>query len=306
MHLHISKPLFCSNTLGPHDGIIRGATKDTCTGESSGSIETKEELMETIRSSDGTPIAYQRSGHGPPLIVVHGTGADHTRWGPILPAFERSFTVYAIDRRGRGESGDTMPYALEQESEDILAVIDSIPEPIFLLGHSYGAICSLEAARRTTHVRKLVLYEPPLHLGTEHYSPQVLSKLQTLLDAGDREGALVTFQQEIVHAPPHEIALLRSSPSWPARIATVHTVLRELREANVYVFEATRFRDLKIPTLLLLGGDSPAYFKLAIEAVHGALSESQVRIMAGQQHAAINTAPEVFTREVVEFLVQAG
>ena len=260
--------------------------------------------METIRSSDGIPIAYQRSGHGPPLIVVHGTGADHTRWGPVLPALERSFTVYALDRRGRGESGDTTPYTLEQEFKDILAVIDSIPEPIFLLGHSYGAICCLEAARRTTHIRKLVLYEPPLHLGTKHYSPQVLSKLQILLDAGDREGTLVTFQQEIVRVSPHELALLQSSPSWPARIATAHTLLRELRGASAYVFETTRFGDLKTPTLLLLGEDSPAYFQAAIEAVHGALPESQVCIMAGQQHAAINTAPEVFTREVVAFLAR--
>jgi len=262
--------------------------------------------METIRSSDGTLIAYQRSGQGTPLVLVHGTTADHTRWAPVLPMLEQSFTVYALDRRGRGESGDTMPYTLELEFKDILAVIDSIPEPVFLLGHSYGAICCLEAARRTTHIRKLVLYEPPLHLGREHYSPQVLSKLQTLLDAGDREGALVTFQQEIVRVPPHELALLRSSPSWSARIATAHTLLRELRGANAYVFEATRFRDLQIPTLLLLGGESPAYFKTAIEAVHAALPVSQVRIMAGQQHAAINTAPELFTREVVEFLAQAG
>ena len=240
-----------------------------------------------------------------PLIVVHGTGADHARWGPVLPALERSFTVYALDRRGRGESGDTMPYALELEFKDILAVIDSIPEPVFLLGHSYGAICCLEAARRTTHIRKLVLYEPPLHLGREHYSPQVLSKLQTLLDAGDREEALVTFLQEIVRVPPHELALLRSSPSWTARIAAAHTVLRELRGANAYVFEAIRFGDLKTLTLLLLGEDSPAYFQAAIEAVHSALPESQVCIMAGQQHAAINTAPELFTHEVVAFLAQA-
>ncbi|MDQ2904296.1 MAG: alpha/beta hydrolase [Ktedonobacteraceae bacterium] len=260
--------------------------------------------MEKIRSSDGTSIAYQRSGHGSPLIAVHGTTADHTRWMPILPVLERSFTVYTLDRRGRGESGDTRPYTIKQEFEDILALIDSIPETVFLLGHSYGAICSLEAARRTTRIRKLVLYEPPIRLGPEHYSPEVLSKLQTLLDGGEQEEALITFQQEIVRVPPHELALLRSSPSWPARIATTHTMVRELRGANAYVFEATRFRDLKTPTLLLLGGDSPAYFKAAIEAVHDALPESQVRIMAGQQHAAINTAPELFTREVVEFLAQ--
>src|SRR6266566_416390 len=148
--------------------------------------------MQTIRSTDGTPIAYQRSGQGSPLILVHGTTADHTRWAPILPNLEQHFTVYAVDRRGRGESGDTEQYAIEREFEDIVALINSIDDPVFLLGHSYGAICSLEAARRTTHVRKLVLYEPPIPTGTEIYPHEVVSRIQALLDAGDREGALIT------------------------------------------------------------------------------------------------------------------
>ena len=268
--------------------------------------QKQEEQMETIRSSDGTPIAYQRSGQGAPLVLVHGTTADHTRWAPVLPLFEQSFTVYAVDRRGRGGSGDAEQYVIEREFEDIVAVVHSIAEPVFLLGHSYGAICSLEAVRRTTHVRKLVLYEPPIHMGTEIYPPEVVSKIQALLDGGEREGALTTFMQDIVHVPPPEMEILRSAPNWSARVAAAHTILRELRGSHEYVFEPTRFRDLRIPTLLLLGGDSPAYFKTAIEAVHAALPASQVRIMPGQQHAAINTAPELFTREVVEFLAQAG
>jgi len=141
-------------------------------------------------------------------------------------------------------------------------------------------------------------------MGTEIYPPEVVSKIQALLDGGEREGALTTFMQDIVHVPPHEMEILRSAPNWSARVAAAHTMLRELRGSNEYVFEPTRFRDLRIPTLLLLGGDSPAYFKTAIEAVHAALPASQARIMPGQHHAAINTAPELFTREVVEFLAQ--
>lgn len=258
--------------------------------------------MQTIHSSDGTRIAYQQSGQGSPLILVHGTTADHTRWAPILPNLEQHFTVYAVDRRGRGESGDAEQYAIEREFEDIVALINSIDEPVFLLGHSYGAICSLEAARRTTHVRKLVLYEPPIPTGIEIYPHEVVNRIQALLDAGDREGALITFMQDIVHMPPHEMETLRSSPSWPARIAAAHTILREMRGSNEYVFEPGRFSSLTTPTLLLLGGDSPAFFKAGIEAVHAALPNSQVRVMPGQQHAAINTAPELFTREVYEFL----
>ena len=237
--------------------------------------------METIRSSDGTRIAYQRSGLGPPLILVHGTTADHTRWAPILPVLEQHFTVYALDRRGRGGSGDAEQYVIEREFEDVAAVIDSIGEPVNLLGHSYGAICSLEAARRTTHLRKLVLYEPPIPTGIEIYSREVVSRIQALLDEGDREGALISFMQDIVHVPPHEMEILRSAPSWSARIAAAHTIPREMRGSNEYVFVPARFSTLTTPTLLLLGGDSPPFFKAGIEAVHAALPESRVVVMPG-------------------------
>ncbi|HLL79189.1 MAG TPA: alpha/beta hydrolase [Ktedonobacteraceae bacterium] len=260
--------------------------------------------METIRSKDGTMIAFQRSGTGPPLVLVHGTTADHTRWAPILPAFEQHFTVYALDRRGRGGSGDAEPYAIEQEFEDIVALVDSIEDPVFLLGHSYGALCSLEVVRRTAHLRKLVLYEPPIPTGIEIYPPEVVTRIQALLDAGDREGAVTIFMQDIAHVPSHEMEILRSAPNWPARLAAAYTIPREMRGSNEYVFESARFSGLTIPTLLLLGGDSPAFFKAGIEAVHAALLDSRVVVMPGQQHTAMNTAPELFTREVLQFLTQ--
>jgi pimeloyl-ACP methyl ester carboxylesterase len=262
--------------------------------------------MQTITSKDGTMIAYQRSGTGSPLVLVHGTTADHTRWVPILPALEEYFTVYAVDRRGRGGSGDAEQYAIEREFEDIVALVNSIEEPVFLLGHSYGALCSLEAASRTAHLRKLVLYEPPIPTGIEIYPTEVVTRIQALLDAGDREGAVTTFLQDIAHVPPHEMEILRSAPNWPARLAAAYTIPRELRGSNEYVFEPARFSALTTPTLLLLGGDSPVFFKAGIEAVHAALPDSRVVVMPGQQHTAMNTAPELFTREVIRFFAQEG
>src|SRR5438270_592473 len=91
-------------------------------------------------------IATTRTGHGPPLVLVHGTTADHTRWAPLLPVLDELFTVHAVDRRGRGASGDDPDHAIEREFEDVAAVVDAIAEPVHLLGHSYGAICALEAA----------------------------------------------------------------------------------------------------------------------------------------------------------------
>jgi pimeloyl-ACP methyl ester carboxylesterase len=103
--------------------------------------------QEIVTSKDGTRIACFRSGEGPPLVLVHGTAADHGRWRPVLPAFEERFTVCAVDRRGRGGSGDSDDYAIEREFEDVAAVVDSLGEPVNLLGHSYGALCALEASR---------------------------------------------------------------------------------------------------------------------------------------------------------------
>src|SRR5688572_24310787 len=119
-------------------------------------------MMSTFRSGDGTTIACEKIGSGPPLVLVHGTAADHTRWAPVLPALSGRFTIYACDRRGRGASGDGASYAMEREFEDVAAVVDGIGGPVDLLGHSYGALCSLEAAVLARNLRRLALYEPPI------------------------------------------------------------------------------------------------------------------------------------------------
>jgi pimeloyl-ACP methyl ester carboxylesterase len=262
-----------------------------------------EREVETISSPDGTRIAYTRSGQGPPLVLVHGTTADHTRWAPISPAFEEHFSVYAVDRRGRAGSGDADEYSIEREFDDVAAVVDSLPQPASLLGHSYGALCSLEAALRTNNLHKLILYEPPIPSGIEIYPTEVVARIQALIDAGDREGAVLTFFSEVAKAPPHELEMLRSLPNWPARVAAAHTIPREMRGSDGYVFEPKRFSRLTMPTRLLLGGDSPPFLKVATEAVHAALPNSQIVVLPGQQHTAMNTAPELFVREVLQFLI---
>jgi len=260
--------------------------------------------MATIKSKDGTHIAYWRSGSGSPIILVHGTSADHTRWASVLPVFEDKFTVYAVDRRGRGESGDTHAYALDREFEDMAAIIDSVPEPVAVLGHSHGAICSLEAALLTTNIAKMALYEPPIPAGFDIFPPGAADRIQKLVDTGERDEAVSTFFREIVRAPEQDLKSLRSLPAWKARIAAAHTIAREMRADEKYAFKSERFKGLNVPTLLLLGGESPAFFKRATELVHGALPKSQIVVLPGQQHAAMNTAPELFTSEVLRFLLQ--
>lgn len=122
-------------------------------------------------------------------MLVHGTGGFSTRWKPILPALEKYRTVYAVDRRGRGESGDGSNYAIEREFDDVAAVVDPIGNGVDLLGHSFGAVCALEAGLRTSHLRKLILYEPPLALvGLSIYPEGIVDRLRAQLDSGDRLG----------------------------------------------------------------------------------------------------------------------
>lgn len=245
-------------------------------------------------------ISSTVTGSGPPLVLVHGTTADHTRWRPILPALEAKFTVHAIDRRGRGGSDDDGDYAIEREFEDVARVCDAIGGPVDLLGHSYGAICSMEASLRAKSLRKLVLYEPPI--GTGRLPDEFLASIDALIAAGDRDGAVTRWFTEVVRVPPSELAKLRGLPAWQRRVAAVHTVTREARAATDYVLDATRFAAMRTPTLLLVGGDSPAYFQRGVELAHAALPDARVVVLPGQQHAAIDTAPELFAREVLAFL----
>jgi len=260
----------------------------------------------TVVSRDGTPIAYFRSGSGPSLLLVHGTGADHARWAPILPELERRFTVHAVDRRGRGKSGDAKTYAVETEFEDLARVIDDIGGEVFLLGHSYGAVCALEAALRTSRIAKLVLYEPLEPVGAPFYPPEVVAELERLLAHGDRGAVVEAFFRNVVRMPENELRTLKSLPNWPARVAAAHTIPREIQLDRNYHFEPTRFATIGVPTLLLLGGNSPAFVREATEAVHKALGKSEIRVLPGQQHAAMNTAPAMFNERVVGFLLRKG
>lgn len=273
-----------------------------------GSISYLEEVdrpgayMNKISSKDGTQIAYWAEGAGAPLILVHGTTADHSRWVSVSPAFEKKFTVYAVDRRGRGGSGDTAPYAVEREFEDIAAVINSVREPVNILGHSYGAVCSLEAALLTKNIARMVLYEPPIPAGIGLYPPGTAERIQEMADSGDRDGAVSAFFREIVKMPEQELEMLRSLPVWKARVAAAHTIAREMTLHERYTFIPGKFRGLTIPTLLLLGGDSPPFLSEAVNRVREALPNSRIVVMPGQQHTAMNTAPELFATEVLKFL----
>ncbi len=134
------------------------------------------------------------------------TAAGHPSW----ERSEKRFTVYAVDRRGIGKSGDTPDYAIEREFEDVAAVVDGIGGPTDLIGHSYGAICSVEGALLAHQVRKLILYEPPLPMGAPIYPASIIGRLQTRLDAGDRAGVVETFLREITRMSDAQLERMKA------------------------------------------------------------------------------------------------
>ncbi len=258
--------------------------------------------METVVSRDGTPIAFERTGAGPPLVLVHGSTADHRRWAVLLPRLTERFTVLAMDRRGRGASGDAPDYALEREYEDVAAVLRAAGPGASLLGHSFGALCAMEAALRVPGLRRLVLYEPGFPVdGAALYPPGLLDRLRALLDAGDRDGFLAAFFRDGAGLSDAQIDTLRADPSWPARLAGAHTALREAADGD-YVFAPERFAALAVPTLLVVGGASPPELTAPSRALAAALPDSRIAMLPGQGHAAITTAPEMFLGAVLPFL----
>ncbi len=260
--------------------------------------------MYTVTSGDGTRIAFRRSGTGPPLLLVHGASYDHmTAWRFVLPELERRFTIYAMDRRGRGGSGDSPAYELQREAEDIAAVVDSVDEPVNLLAHSYGALCATEAALLTSNLRRLILYEGVPLSGADYYAPGIIQRLEALLEAGDTEGMLIALMREVIQRPPEEIELLRSQRhDWAARLRNAPTIPREMRAEQGYVFVDERFKNMHTPTLLMVGGDSPAIESANAKGVSDALPDARIVILPGQRHTAMITAPDVLISEVVRFL----
>jgi pimeloyl-ACP methyl ester carboxylesterase len=263
----------------------------------------QKSVMEMVTSWDGTPIAFRRSGSGPPLVGVHGAVSDHTRWAPVLPALEQHFTFYAVDRRGRGGSGDAPDYTLEREFEDVAAVVDSIGDEVGLVGHSLGGLFALEAALRTPRVGRLVLDEPALQ-PPPGFSDEMRLRMRDLIDAGDREEALVLFLDKGAKISSHEIDLLRSLPSWPGRVASVHTVLREMQAADGYQVDFARFKGIAVPTLLVVGGSTAPDYRANIDQLAATLPGSRVAVIPGQGHAAMQAAPDAWAREVVGFLTE--
>lgn len=232
------------------------------------------------------------------MVLVHGSPADHTTFEQLIPHLEAHVAVCAMDRRGRGMSDDGPSYAHECEFEDVAAVVDSFGSEVDLFGHSYGCVVALEAALLATNLRRLILYEPWIG----RYPAGVIPELEELLATGDYEAVVTTIFRRLLGMTDEELDRYRAAPSWQARVALAAVNVREARVEDAYDFEPVRFGDLNVPTLLLVGGDSPPEMRATVERVAAALPNSRIQELPGQQHIAHRTAPDLLPSKIVEFV----
>lgn len=249
--------------------------------------------MQSVISRDGTPIAYDRAGRGPAVILV--AGAFSYRRYPasvqLADLLAQHFTVFNYDRRGRGDSGDTRPYAVEREIEDMGALIDAAGGSAYVWGLSSGAILALEAAARGLAITKLALQEPPLFVNaTDRHPPKEFTAHLTDLIASDRRGEAVTyFMTTGMGAPGFVIPMMHLMPgAWARLTAVAHTLpydarLLESHPAGKPLF-AEDWRSATMPTLVMAGSESPAFLRRDAQALAEALPHARLLIQKGLGH----------------------
>lgn len=277
-----------------------------------------------IASRDGTEIAVFAGGTAAsgtrPLVLVHGTTADHLTFRVTGPILGRRRRLYAIDRRGRGASGDAPhadaphTYAIEREFEDLAAVIEALAadagEAVDVLGHSFGGRCALGAALRTRSIRRIVCYEgaPPHDTGPgSAYEPTwLLPALEEDLGHGDLEALLVRFMRTVVGLDDAGLARFRADPVWPLRVAAAPTILRELAASNDPAAGLDALAGVTAPVLQVLGSASPPAFGRNTAALDARLADGRVVVIDGAAHAAHHTHPGAFTAAVEAFLDEPG
>jgi pimeloyl-ACP methyl ester carboxylesterase len=248
--------------------------------------------MNVVTASDGTTIAFDRSGTGPPVIVVGGALSDRSGGAPLAALLAPHLTVLTYDRRGRGDSGDTLPYAVEREVEDLGALIADAGGSASVFGHSSGAMLALQGAALGLPIAKLALYEPPFILDDSRppAPSDFVTRLAELASSARPGDAVEYFMATGPGVPPDAIAEMRQAPSWPAMEAVAHTltydgmVMGDTMSGSPAPIR--RFASVTVPTLVIDGGASPAWARNAVQAIVDVLPDARRRTLEGQTHAA--------------------
>ena len=262
--------------------------------------------MATTRSKDGTKIAYDKTGQGPALILVAGAFQDRMAMSPYAGPLSEHFTAYNYDRRGRGESGDSQPYAVAREIEDIDALIQEAGGSAFVFGGSSGGVLTLDAAAHGSKITKLAVYEPPFVVDNsrEPLPENIVDQLKDLIAAGRQGDAAEMFMTKGSLMPADVVAGMRAQPFWPSVEAVAHTLVYDAT-----IMEGTmrgaplpldRWKAVTMPTLIIYGGAGPAWSRNAAEALVDLLSYAERRQLQGQFH---DLTPDILTPVLEKFFL---
>lgn len=260
--------------------------------------------MGKVTSKDGTTIVFDRIGDGPPVLLVGGALNDRGAGAALAGLLAPSFTAYAYDRRGRGDSGDTPPYAVEREVEDIEALVAEAGGSAFLMGHSSGAALVIEAAARIDGVDRIALYEPPYNVDDSRppIPDDYVSRLEELIAQDRRGDAVEYFMVSGVGLPQEVAAQMRAAPFWPSLEAVADTLPYDGRvmgfDQSDRSLPVERWKAVTAPALVMDGDSSPRGARNAVQAVADALPNAERRTLAGQTH---EVDPVVLAPVLVEF-----
>jgi pimeloyl-ACP methyl ester carboxylesterase len=258
-------------------------------------------VMSRFITPQGIRVSYQKSGSGPPLVLVHGGFSDHrTNWEFVEPILRDRFTVYAIARRNRGGTDATQGHSLLDEALDVAGLLGHLGEPVFLLGHSYGAQCALNAARLAPErVRKLVLYEPP---SPSTLSSETAASLERLAAVGDWDGFAFAFFRDAIGVPLPELEGLRATGLWPPIVADAPASFGDIRALRAHRFDPAEYRTLTMPVCLQVGSES-RHELYVTDALAAQLPEAHLTVLHGQAHEGMTTAPDQYAAAVTAFLL---
>jgi pimeloyl-ACP methyl ester carboxylesterase len=241
--------------------------------------------MQTVHSHDGTAIAFDQIGSGPPLITVVGAFNERSTAAPLASSLAAHFSVLTYDRRGRGDSGDTPPYAVQREIEDLAALIEHVGDSAAVFGYSSGACLALEAAVAGLPIARLALFDPPFMVSEQPPEQGLhhLAALSDLIRAGRRGEAVEYFQARMVGIPEDVVAQMRHAPFRPALEAIAHTLVYDATILVDGALAAPNLARLATPTLVIAGGASP-FLSAAAQALGRTLPNARVHVLEAQGH----------------------
>jgi pimeloyl-ACP methyl ester carboxylesterase len=241
-------------------------------------------VVDKVISRDGTPIAYQQSGSGPAIVLVGGAFCDRNFAAPLVPLLAERFTVISYDRRGRGDSGDTPPYAVDREVEDLAALIDVVGGSAYLYGVSSGAILCVEAAAAGLPVSGLGLVEPPYDIDGGHRVPHLADEYVALCGAGRRGDAVALFMTKAVGQPPEMVDQMKATPMWPALEALAHTLAYDAWVTARDLPSAERVASVTVRAVGIGSTTSPPWLRAGAQAIAKLLPSGRYAELDGEFH----------------------